>query len=142
MTQAGTEKDAATKGRPGGRLLAEWVSLVASALLILGLAGFLLYEAVQPDDPYIGAQVRPLLDQTRQEDGRYILPVEIRNPGQRTFRDLKVEVEYVSPEGKPETQDATLDYLGEGSRQRVYFYFDEDPRGLKAKAEARVYRVE
>ena len=149
MTQARTrpreqsqEKQDKQAVRARGRLLAEWVSLGISLLLILGVAGFLLYEALQPSPPYVPAQARALVEETRPQDDRYIMPVEVHNGGERTLREIKIELEYTSPDGKRETRDATLDYLGERSRDRVYFYFDDDPRGLHVQAKPVTYRVE
>jgi uncharacterized protein (TIGR02588 family) len=128
--------------RSGPRRLAEWVSLGISMALILGLAGSLLYEALQPHPPYVPAEVKPLIAEIREESDRYILPIQVANHGERTLRDLTVEVEYLSPDGKTETRDITIDYLGERSEQKVYTYFDRHPRDLHVRARPISYRLD
>ena len=124
------------------RTLAEWVSLGISALLILALAGYLLRESGRGDTPYVRTEVRPLLDQVRQEGSTFILPVEITNGGRRMLRALKVEVTYQGPDGKEESRELDIDYLGERSSQTVYLYFDRHPRDLKVEAKPLHYQVE
>jgi uncharacterized protein (TIGR02588 family) len=128
--------------RSGPRKLAEWVSLGISLVLILGLAGCLLYEALQPHPPYVPVQVKPLLAEVREEDNRYILPIQVANRGERTLRDLTIEVEYRSEDGKSETRDIIIDYLGERSGQKVYTYFDRHPRYLRLRARPTSYRLD
>ena len=138
-------------GRPGetentrqqspARKLAEWVTMGISMLLILGLAGYLVFQGFQPAPPYIPAEVRALMQQVRQDGERYILPVEVANRGNRTLRDLKVEVTYLGPEGK-ETQDFLIDYLGERSQQNLFFYFDRHPAELQVETQPVSYRLD
>ena len=126
----------------GPRKLAEWVSLGVSALLILALATYLVLQARRGNDPYVPAEARPLLDQVRQVGTMFILPVEITNGGRRTLRALKVEVTHQGPDGKDESQELDLDYLGERSTQKVYLYFDRHPRDLKVEAKPLHYQVD
>jgi uncharacterized protein (TIGR02588 family) len=122
--------------------VAEWISLGVSALLLLGLAGYLLFQASQPRAPYITVEARPMLSDVRQEAGRYILPVAITNQGRRTLRELQVEVSYQSAGGRRETREVQIDYLGQQSRQEVYLYFDRDPRELQVQCAPLYYRLD
>lgn len=123
------------------RKLAEWVTFGVSACIILGVSAFLAYEALQAEPKAIAPDVRPLFEQVARENGRYILPIEVHNPGQRTLRDLKVEVSWTPREGEKETVDFTVDYLGEQSRQTLYFYFDEAPQSLGVEVKPTHYRL-
>jgi uncharacterized protein (TIGR02588 family) len=100
-----------SKGR-SARKLAEWVSLGISAVLILGLAGFLLVEAFRANEPFVPVEVQAKADETRQLNGRFILPVQITNHGEQTLRDLKIELSFTSPDGEPDKTDLLIDYLG------------------------------
>jgi uncharacterized protein (TIGR02588 family) len=131
-----------TGGRPHGRKLAEWVTLSLSALTVAGVAAFLVYEALRGDPPLVPVHVRVLADQAQRAAGRYVVPVEVRNDGRQTLKDLKVQVRYRSPDGKPQTNDFLIDYLGEGTRQKVYLYFDRHPSELQVEAEPLAYQIE
>lgn len=90
----------------------------------------------QPTDP----QRHPLGQLAPR--GRHILPVRISNRGQRTVRDLKIEL-VVEQEGEePLTLDITIDYLGERSGRTVYFYLDAAPQALQLKAHPTSYALE
>jgi uncharacterized protein (TIGR02588 family) len=133
--------------RPGrdvsvGRTLAEWVTLGLSGLLVLSLAGYLLFQVSRPSPVSIEARTRLQFDQIRREGERYLLPLEVYNPGGHTLRDLKIEVRGESPAGEPETREVEIDYLGEHSTQQVYLYFDQEPRSLKLKSAPQQYRVD
>lgn len=125
-----------------GRQLAEWVSLCISVVLILGIAGFLLYEALNSGEPYLVAETEILYDRMKKMDGTYILPIEIRNDGEHAIRELTIQVSYTPPGGKEETRDLTLNYLGEGSSQKRYLYFKDDPKTLDLKAEPQDYNLD
>ena len=125
-----------SRGKRAGHTFAEWVSLCASALLILCLAGYLLFEAFQSNGPFVPVEI-----QTREVQGQFVLPVRITNRGGRTLRDLKIELSADSGAENPQPTDLVIDYLGEGSEQIGYFYFDRHPRELKVKARAISYRV-
>jgi uncharacterized protein (TIGR02588 family) len=77
-----------------------------------------------------------------QQEGRYVLPLAIVNPGGRTIRDLQVRVEYRGAGGERRNMELLLDYVGQSSEQVVYTYFREDPRTLSVRAEALAYRVD
>jgi uncharacterized protein (TIGR02588 family) len=140
--RSGQKSETGKHERSAGRKLAEWVTMGVSALLILALAGYLVVEGMKPQPPYVRAEARPLIEQVRQQGERYILPVEVANHGERTLRDITMELRYVSPGGKEETREFTIDYLGEKSSQSLYFYFDEHPGGLQVEARPVSYRFD
>lgn len=125
---------------PQGRALAEWVSLGISALLLLGITAFLVYEGLREPPPFIPAEVRPLVEEARRVGGQYVLPIEVRNEGDRAFRSLEIEATYRGPDGREETQEMTLDYLGERSSEKLYLYMDQDPRATPVRTRAAHYQ--
>lgn len=125
-----------------GRLLAEWVSLGISLVLILGVAGYLLYEALNQKTRLVVAEVTPRLEQTRHERSLYVVPIEVRNPGTHTLRNLKIEVTYTGSDGKEESRELEIDYLGEKSTQTLYVHLEEEPRAARLAAAPQSYRVE
>ena len=47
--------------------IAEWVSFGISALIIVGLAVFLIVHAFRSDDPFLSCEANLMLDQVRRE---------------------------------------------------------------------------
>ena len=130
-------------GRSATRTLAEWVSLGVSCLLIVGLAGFLVYEMARGNDPYNLARTAVRANAARQVEAVFILPVDVENTGRRTLRDLEVELTYTPPgKQQPERATKTIDYLGEGSTQTLYFYLDHDPRQMPVHVRPLHYRLD
>lgn len=127
--------------RPTGRKVAEWVTLGASVALVLAVAGYLFREAMRDHPAAVPVTVRVLADEAREVDGRFVVPVEVTNRGERTLKGLTIQVTIRggAPGGR-EPADVTLDYLGEKARGRVYLYLDQHPRDLGV--EARAYRYE
>lgn len=128
--------------RPPERKLAEWVTMGVSAALVLGVAGFLVHQVTLERTPFVAVEVRPLLEEAREEQGRYILPVEVKNRGHHTLQDFEGQVVYRSPEGERETRTFKIDYLGEQSEQKVYFYFERPPREISVEARPHSYILE
>lgn len=139
----GRKDDAGKRERPGHRKLAEWVSLGVSAALIASLAAFLVYETAKGNGEYNVAQTVPQMDAVQQVGAVFILPVEVKNSGERTLRDLDVELTYTpSGEREPQSAVATIDYLGQRARQKIYFYLDHDPRQMQVQVRPLHYRLD
>ena len=129
-------------GRPAGRKFAEWVTLSLSTLLVVGLAAFLAYEALRRDPPLVPVHVRVLTNEAQATAGRYVVPVEVRNSGRQTLKDLKVRVSYRAPDGTPQTSDFLIGYLVEGAPETVFLYFERHPSELQVKAEPFSYQLD
>ncbi len=150
MSQAGVRERPQEKAAPeargerrsGGRLLAEWVSLGVSVLLIAGIAGYLLYQALLQQHRIVPVLATARVGSSGRSGERYVLPVELRNPSSRTLKDLKVEVSYTPPQGERETRDLEVAYLGEKSTQTLYVYLDHDPRQVNVEVTPQSYRLE
>lgn len=126
----------------GPRRLAEWVSFGISLALVLTLSAHLAWRLREPVTEVVDARVTPRFDRVAQQEGRFVLPLDIVNPGGRTIRDLQVRVEYRGAGGERRSMDLLVDYLGQSSEQVVYTYFRDDPRSLAVRAEAMSYRVD
>jgi uncharacterized protein (TIGR02588 family) len=126
----------------GPRRLAEWVTFGVSLALVLALSAHLAWRLREPVTDVIDARVTPRLDRVAEQEGRFVLPLDIVNPGGRTIRDLQVRVEYRGSGDERRSMDLLVDYLGQSSEQVVYTYFRDDPRTLSIRAEAISYRVD
>jgi uncharacterized protein (TIGR02588 family) len=112
-------------------------------LLILALAGYLIQQGVFGNGPLMPVETRVQLDHVGRAGERYVVPIEVHNRGDRTMRDAKVEVTHrTDPKAEPQSQDFTIDYLGEGSKQTIYLYVDSDPATLDVRVNVLHYRLE
>jgi uncharacterized protein (TIGR02588 family) len=134
-----TRTEKATGERP--RRLAEWVSLLASAIIILGIVIYLTAEAFQPNEDIAPVEVQLLLDEAQQAGSFYVLPVKVINRSTQTLVDLSVVVEFQPPDAESRRTEMVINYLGERSDQKAYFYFDRHPRELHVTAKPAGYRV-
>lgn len=125
----------------GPRRLAEWLSFGVSLALVLAVVLHLLWRLREPVADTVQAKVSMQLDRVSEQEGRFILPIRVENPGSRTVRDLKLRVEY-REHGEPRSLDVLVDYVGQSAEQIVYVYFSEDPRALSVRAEATSYLVD
>lgn len=126
----------------GPRQLAEWVTFGVSLALVLALSAHLIWRMREPVTDVVDARIAPRLDGVVQQEGRFVLPFEISNPGGRTIRDLQVRIEYQGPGSSRRSMEVLVDYLGQSSEQVIYTYFHDDPRTLSICAEAISYRVD
>jgi uncharacterized protein (TIGR02588 family) len=121
--------------------MAEWLSFGVSLALLLLLVVHLVARVLEPSVPVIEARVTPLLDQTMLQGSRFVLPVQVENRSPRSVRDLQINIHY-ELEGRPESMQLVLDYVGQTSLHVVYAYFREDPRGLSIRTEPLSYRLD
>jgi uncharacterized protein (TIGR02588 family) len=135
----GDREPRAGDGASVPRRLAEWTTLAVSTAVVVGLASYLIYEGVTPHSEFASVLATPQLEQVRRVDHRYVLPVEVNNPGRKTLTHLVLEVR--SPTGRVETE-ITLEYLGRRARQTVYAYLEEDPRTHPVTIEPRMYTLD
>jgi uncharacterized protein (TIGR02588 family) len=130
--------------RPAGRLVAEWVTMGISAAIILGVAGFLVWQGMNQESVFVPAEVKVRLDQTVQRGGKYVVPVMVENLGRRTLKDFKVRVSFrsESKSRERESDDVVVDFLGERATEVLYVYFERDPRELGVEARVFSYALE
>ena len=141
MTEVDERSERSPEETGAGRKLAEWITFLASAALILSVAGYMLYQGMQEESPIIVPEIHPLYDRAERQGDTYVLPVEVRNTGDRTLRDLKVEAAYTDADGRAQAREHVIDYLGERARETLYFYFDDDPRNLDLTFRPLVYHL-
>ncbi len=128
--------------RPTGRKLAEWLTLGLSVALVLGVATFLVYSALQDHPRFVPLEVRVLTEDARESGGHFIVPVEVRNLGRRSLKEITVRFSHSSAEGKKESGDFVIDHLGEGASHQAYLYLDQHPRAAKPDVTASDYQLE
>ena len=124
-----------------GRKLAEWVTLAVSCVLVFGLAAFLLVQALKPHSKFVAVRATPRFEHVEKQGSQYFLPIEIENRGQRTIREVNIEVKWVE-QGKAQSRDVLVNYLGEKSRQTTIVILERDPQSLRIEAAPTFYRLD
>lgn len=115
----------------------EWAVAAVSALVVLAVVGFLLYEALgeAPTPP----DVRVTVTVVRALERGHLVEFDATNRGQTTAARVEVEGTLRRGGATVEAASATLDYVPAGGTRRGGLYFSEDPRGYALELRARGY---
>ena len=107
----------------------EWVILVASLAAIIGVAGFLVVEAIA--DGGRPASVSALADSDRgiASEGGWLVPVRVSNRGGSAALSVAVEVK-ATVAGTEEVSELTVDVLAGGSEVELLAGFSGQPEGV------------
>lgn len=116
----------------------EWIVASVSALLVLGVIGFLAYNGVV--SPKTPPDVRIEIDSIQPAGPGFLVIFRARNSGHNTAADVIIEGELMADGGRVETSETTIDYVPAGGEQRAGLYFTHDPRRLKLRVRAKGYR--
>ncbi len=125
--QSARNADETTASAPRGRSVAEWTTLIISALLILFLVG--LVTSVSVTD---GNQP-PLIEATAEtgeilhEGALYYLPVTVTNRGDETAQEVRILAEVTTGDGALETAEFTIEVLAGGEVMQGTVVFTVDP---------------
>lgn len=109
-----------------GHSAAEWTTLIISSLLIVAVAGAVLYYAVTGGDAPPAFTVTPDTAATREADGRYALPVRVMNTGDLPAQEVMVRVTVTAGEAS-ETSAFTLELVAAGATEEGTVLFSLDP---------------
>lgn len=128
------------KGEGGGRgerrrTLPEWATLAISCLIVLGVVGSIGYNLAFNHERPPAFEVTANSDRVRESDGRYYLPVRLRNTGSRTAEEVMVRVSLAPApsggaggRGGDESSEFTIRFLGGGETADAVVVFGQDPR--------------
>lgn len=105
----------------------EWAAAIAGLLVFLLLVGVVAWEAVRtPADPV------PRLSVTTgrlvQQDGSYLLTLELNNAGMATAAAVQVEGTLRNGGEPVETSSASINFVPGNSRASGGLIFTKDPR--------------
>ena len=118
--------------------MAEWIVAIASAALVLGVLGFLIWDAVR--SPRTPPDITIEVDSIQTAGPGYLVLFRAHNTGRTTAAEVLVEGELEADTGSVETAETTIDYVPAEGRQHGGLYFREDPRRLRLRLRAHGYR--
>lgn len=115
----------------------EWVLGAISALAILGLLGFLLYQAlfVSSDPPRFAYEI----GRTARVGDAFRVPVTVTNQGSETAEAVRMSGVLERNGATVETAEIEFDYIPRNSTRRGAFFFNSDPGTAQLRVRALGY---
>lgn len=118
----------------------EWMTLAGSILVVLIIAGALVWHAVTSSRPgHTDAQMRITAEivtkDVRSEGSRYLIPVQVRNTGNVALQTVTVRVTLIGKDGKPDERELDFDFLAEGATEEAMVVSETPPDTAKPKTE-------
>lgn len=103
----------------------EWVVFAVSLILVMGVIGYLSYDAAtlgnnQPD-------IQVSLGASEQRTQGFVIPVTIRNTGDETAEGVRVEVQLKLNGADAETGELEFPFVPRGGQREGYVAFNRDP---------------
>lgn len=132
-----------TEGMTGGAAnpaqvsAAEWIASGLGALVVLATLGFLLYRALWGGDRPPAMEVS--LDTVVAVPSGHLARFTVRNVGDHTGAQVKIQGTVERPGEPIETRETTLDYVPAGSQRSGGLYFTTDPDSGTVTFEALSY---
>lgn len=117
----------------------EWIVFAVSAVIIAAAAGYLAYTAVREEKTPPDLHVRAF--DPAATNGGFRMAVEVRNTGDQTAEQVRVEVA-LERGGEP-VERAELDilFVPRKSSRQGWVTFKNDPRGCTVTTRAMSYEV-
>ena len=115
----------------------EWTVFGVSLAVIAAVVGVLLHEYLTNDRT--PATIVVTAGRAVEAGGGYTVPVEVRNDGNRTAEDVRIEATLQWTGGR-ETGEAVLPYVPYRSQRRAWIAFSRDPRAGTLEVRVRGYR--
>ena len=110
------------------RNILEWLILVASLVAIVGVAGFLVVEAVADGGRPASVGATADVDRGSPGENGWLIPVRVHNRGGSAALSVAVEVSAMV-DGTEEASELTVDVLAGGSEVELLAGFSAEPDG-------------
>lgn len=106
---------------------AEKVTMVISIAILAAVLGLASWASFATGDspPVIDVQVN--LEEMRETDAGFYVPITITNTGGLTAQNAMVTGELVTDEPEPETAEVTIDFLAGGESEQAELVFSTNP---------------
>ncbi|HEV3410303.1 MAG TPA: hypothetical protein VG095_08405, partial [Chthoniobacterales bacterium] len=103
----------------------EWTVFALSAVLILTVIGFLIYESAMIGQKPPDIHLR--MGEVQARDGYFALPLEVTNTGDQTAEGVHLEV-VLKTNGGEERADLEIQFLPRRGKREAWVNFKTDPR--------------
>ncbi len=115
----------------------EWVAGGLSAVVVLALVGFILYQAINATATK--PNLRVLVEQVEVTDNGYRVNFRAVNRGGATAAGVEIEGRIEHDGETIETSRVTLDYIPPHSGQQGGLLFSQDPKRYRLRLAAKGY---
>lgn len=109
------------------RTTAERITLVISTLILVGILGLATWAQMRVGDAPAAIDVEAHLEQVRETDSGYYVPITITNTGGLTAQDVTVTGDLDLGEGQPETGEVVIAFLAGGESEKAELVFTTHP---------------
>lgn len=106
---------------------AERITLGISVLILAAIIGLAVWADAQTGDVPPNITVEADLENVRETDTGFYVPITIINTGGITAQDVTVTGELDQGEENPETAEITLSFLAGGEEESAEFVFSAHP---------------
>ncbi len=116
----------------------EWIVFAVSLILVMGVIGYLSYDAATLGNNPPDIQVR--LGASEQRTKRFVIPVTVKNAGDETAEGVRVEVKLKLDGADAETGELEFPFVPRGGQREGFVAFNSDPNA--GRLETRVLGYE
>lgn len=109
------------------RTTAERITLAVSALILIGIIGLAAWSSYRVGDDVAVISIEAHLENVREHEGMFYLPVTISNTGGQTAQEVSVSAELETEGGDTETAEVTIAFLAGGEHESAQLIFSTDP---------------
>ena len=105
----------------------EWITFSIGLVAVIAILSLLTYLHFSSGngDPRIA--VNPQVNQITQYQGKYYLPVQVKNTGGKTAQNVIVQVQLTPQQGSPESLTFQIHFLTQQETTETTLIFNQDP---------------
>ena len=127
-SNGGSKRENQGENGPKERTTAELITLGVSILIVLALAGLVVFQAITQGTMPPQIEIEPITAEVKQVGESYYLPISVSNRGDKSVEAVEVEVELRVEGQEPETVGFTVPFLAGMETDTNVVIFSEDPR--------------
>lgn len=122
------------------RTIAEWITFGAATCILSGIVGLVIYTGLTDKQqvPILSVQTKEAI---RQANGKYQVPFEITNDGDKTAESVQILAELKVNNGVEQTGEQQIDFLSSKEKEEGAFIFDTDPNKGELKIRVASYKL-
>lgn len=122
------------------RTIAEWITFGAATCILSGIVGLVIYRGLtdKQQAPIVSVQTKEVI---RQANGKYQVPFEITNDGDKTAESVQILAELKVNNEVEQTGEQQIDFLSSKEKEEGAFIFDTDPNKGELKIRVASYKL-